>query len=761
MIMERLDRGVCSSDWKKVFPIFVIKHLEFWGSDHRPLVLEASEHHSLVDRCWKKRARFYFEECWANEQDCADIVNSSWKDSVDSCNVESVLRNIKHCGQKLFLWNNRKIRVLQHDIIKRKYALREASLNLRPNYWKVINGLEGQLDEALNLKERYWRARNKINGIFDDEGIWWDSNVDMARVFTVYFIKLFQSSGPPTVDLESVLGDTQRRLPSVMSRMLDVAFSGEEKFWDKIGVNVVKACLDVLNEGALMEGMNKTIITQIPKVHHPSTPSEFRPISLCNVLYKIIAKTIANRFRRVLDGVVSENQSAFIPGLRITDNSIVGFECLHILKCRKRKYGSMAIKLYMSKVYDRVEWCFLQKMLIKCGFFEKWVCLIMNMIFSKADVSNCQEVRTVLDTYAKFSGQLVNYNKSAVFVSPSFSVGWGEKLLSVGGKDILIKAVIQAIPAYAMNLFRLPKSLNLEINRLCTRFWWGSCDNDKKIQLCKWSRLYRHKMDGGLGFRDLDTFNRALLANQCWRILKNLGSLAANVLKGCYFKNSSFLESRTKPSASFIWRSLCWGKEVLEKGLRWRVEDGTLVQIYTDKWIPRQYTFKILSQPHLEIDATVDQIISPSGGWNNTLIKQSFNQDDVVAIQSIPIGSSRCGDSLVWHYANNGAFNVKSGYWVARSMVVQASSSNSASSISTDWWKKLWNLKIPQKIKIFIWNGCFDWIPTMYNLCLRRIPVVDLCPLCNKVSETTLHALWDCKSFKHAQKQWIPQQHSN
>ncbi|KAK3224166.1 hypothetical protein Dsin_011191 [Dipteronia sinensis] len=90
-------------------------------------------------------------------------------------------------------------------------------------------------------------------------------------------------------------------------------------------------------------------------------------------------------------------------------------------------------------------------------------------------------------------------------------------------------------------------------------------------------------------------------------------------------------------------RSLCWGKEVLEKGLRWRVGDGTLIRIYKDKWIPRQSTFKILSQPLLGSEATVEQILSPSGGWNDALIAQSFTKDDVEAIQSIPIGSRSCG----------------------------------------------------------------------------------------------------------------------
>ena len=131
-----------------------------------------------------------------------------------------------------------------------------------------------------------------------------------------------------------------------------------------------------------MEGLNRTVITLIPKVNQPSKMSEFRPISLCNVFYKIIAKTIANRLRGVLDGVISENQCAFIPGRQIMDNTIVGFECLHRIKRRKMKYGSMAIKLDMSTTYDIVEWCFLRKMLIKSGFFYKWVNLIMKCVSS-------------------------------------------------------------------------------------------------------------------------------------------------------------------------------------------------------------------------------------------------------------------------------------------------------------------------------------------------------------------------------------------
>lgn len=74
-----------------------------------------------------------------------------------------------------------------------------------------------------------------------------------------------------------------------------------------------------------------------------------------------------------------------------------------------------------------------------------------------------------------------------------------------------LKAVVQSIPTYAMNLFRLPKSLIFEIYRLCNRFWWGSSDQGRKMHWCSWSWLCKHKTDDGLGFRDLEDFNRALL----------------------------------------------------------------------------------------------------------------------------------------------------------------------------------------------------------------------------------------------------------
>ena len=95
MVMERLDRDTCSNEWKMMFPISIIKHLEFWGSDHRPIVLEASEMVPIVDSGRWNGRKFFFEECWANEEECANIVSATWKNGVSNRNVELVISNIK------------------------------------------------------------------------------------------------------------------------------------------------------------------------------------------------------------------------------------------------------------------------------------------------------------------------------------------------------------------------------------------------------------------------------------------------------------------------------------------------------------------------------------------------------------------------------------------------------------------------------------------------------------------------------------------
>jgi hypothetical protein len=146
---------------------------------------------------------------------------------------------------------------------------------------------------------------------------------------------------------------------------------------------VCAAALHFLNSGHMDSAINATNIALIPKIKNPSCVTEFRPISLCNVLYKIVSKVLANRLKVILPMVISPNQSAFLLGRLITDNILAAYETLHTMQTRLwSKVGFMGIKLDMSKAYDKVEWFFLEVVMTKMGFAERWVSLIMACVRS-------------------------------------------------------------------------------------------------------------------------------------------------------------------------------------------------------------------------------------------------------------------------------------------------------------------------------------------------------------------------------------------
>ena len=132
-----------------------------------------------------------------------------------------------------------------------------------------------------------------------------------------------------------------------------------QNFWDLVRGDVVTSVLDFLNSGTLPNLLNHTFITLIPKTKNLESVTEFRPISLCNVLYKIFLMVLANRLKRVLHQIISEHQSAFLKGRLITYKILVAFKTLHYMKNHNsRSLGFMALKLDMSNAYDWVKWSF-------------------------------------------------------------------------------------------------------------------------------------------------------------------------------------------------------------------------------------------------------------------------------------------------------------------------------------------------------------------------------------------------------------------
>ncbi|XP_042972927.1 uncharacterized protein LOC122304723 [Carya illinoinensis] len=431
--------------------------------------------------------------------------------------------------------------------------------------------------------------------------------------------KLFSTSSPS--EFTTCLQSMDKKVTNAMNNKLLLKFTEEEvhdavshmnalgspspdgflahfyqNHWESIGNETSNFVLKILNQGDSLKGVNDTFITLIPKVKDPKTVFEFRPISLYNVSYKIVAKVLANRLKLILPDIISLNQSAFVPGRLITDNVVAAYETFHTMNSKiKGKAGFMALKLDMSKAYDRVEWSFLWAVMEKMGFASQWISLIMNygsLLLRKANSLEWCRVLHILETYEIASGQMLNKDKTSIFFSRnnpkdiqrniiqilgikssgSFEkylglptllgrskvaafhslldriwsriTNWKTKWLSAIGKEVLLKAVLQAIPTYTMGIFLLPMSISNKVNKLMKKFWCGFNEDHSKMQWLKWDKLNQGKTKGALGFRDFKSFNTAMLAKQGWQILKSPQSLPAQILKQKYFPDGNFLGAK-------------------------------------------------------------------------------------------------------------------------------------------------------------------------------------------------------------------------
>lgn len=323
---------------------------------------------------------------------------------------------------------------------------------------------------------------------------------------------------------------------------------------------------------------------------------------------------------------------------------------------------------------------------------------------------------------------------------------WKLKLLSQAGREIMLKAVVQAIPTYCMSVFKLPKTLCGKINSLMQQFWWGA----KKIPWLSWPKMGLSKARGGLGFRDFTCFNKALLAKQCWRLWHKPESMVATILIAKYYANGSILDAKLGSKPSFAWRSILGACDLLKEGLYCRIGNGESTRIWGDKWIPIPSTFSIQSPPQ-GMDATVKVsalIDKDTNGWNKGLLATLFNAEEIEAIQSVPLSCTNRPDKVIWRGSANGLFTVKSAYHMAKEMELNRKAGSSQGGGFGELWRSIWKLRIPNAEKHFLWKACKEILPTKANLTQRHVLDDDMCPICGLHEETGFHILWDCSSAR-------------
>ncbi|KAA3468935.1 reverse transcriptase [Gossypium australe] len=898
-IRERLDRGVANSEWMDLFPDYQIEHLSHSFSDHCPLLLDTKGEGRMHIR--QNARMFRFEFNWLLDSSFEDQVRSWWEGSAES--IPNKLQLLRH---NLLQWSRVKRKEEGHSRVQLEKKLESfVSCDILDDVLAEIMEVQLALNLEADKEEMYWEqrarvnwlqngdrntsffhkmasqrhSRNKISELFDNNGIRHTDSVAMLKVASDYFGDLFTASeeGPDehlfnlvVKKVSNAMNDsllrpfTEEEVWSVVSSMPPLKAPGEDgfptiffqRFWHIVGSEVSKFCLDVLGGREELGAINRTRIVLIPKVDKPKMISQFRPISLCNVIYKIISKMLVNRMSIFLGDCINEAQGAFIPGRCISDNVLIAYEVLHSLKMKKGgRKGHFALKVDMSKAYDRVEWDFIGGMMKALGFHEDWIVLVLRCIssisysvslngeesesiwpsrglrqgdplspylflicaegfsvlleeaqrrgsmkgapigrekiyinhlffaddcilFGDATREGAVAVREVLQEYELCAGQKVNYDKSLVYYGANVSDearedianflgvrvasnpekylglpmmvgrrktwafaefidrfrkrvdGWSYRCLSMGGKEVFIKSVLQATPLYAMQCFLFPKMLCRKLENIMNKFWWRNNKKSKGIHWSCWDTLCKPKSDRGMGFKNLILFNKALLAKQVWRILVQPNCLLARILKARYFPHTDILSAKVGSYPSFTWRSICNSRDLIADGMLWRIGQGSSVNIWDDPWLPGKDNNRVTDES--------------SSTWKSELIYRLVDKATVDRILSIPLASRRMEDALVWKYDGSGEYSVKSGYRALMTTAISPMPNCAIEGTYNSFYKLLWALKLPGKVKIHVWRLFNNLLPHASNLARRMVITETACPLCRAELEDSNHLMWSC-----------------
>ena len=376
VVWERLDRAVSSAAWYDMFPKTKVSTLVCASSDNSPIMVRPDGITLKPQRPWR------FEQMWLEKQGYHDTVKRVWRAVSSDPPMSRVIQNVDTCKNQLQVWSKKEFCNVVNKLSEKKKILKKAEeATVKGGSVEFFLQLKGEVAELLRMEEKMWQQRshvhwmvsgdkntsyfhnrasqrfrrNNISELRDRQGRLTSGNDEVSRMIVEYYNKLFTSSNPH--DIEEVVQFTKWVVTEDMNSCLIRNFSKDEveialkqmaplkapfpdemppiffqHYWEGIGDDVVQAVVSCLNSTLIETSLNHTFITLIPKVKSPEFITKFFPIALCNILYKLVSKVLANRLTKVLPHIIFESQSAFQSDKAISDNILVAFETLHHMK---------------------------------------------------------------------------------------------------------------------------------------------------------------------------------------------------------------------------------------------------------------------------------------------------------------------------------------------------------------------------------------------------------------------------------------------
>ena len=421
--MSKLDRFFVQSEWITKFPLLNTSILKRSISDHCPIILKSREKLGGPKP-------FRFQDAWLTNRGCLETVKKAWLNS-DGLEIMEKLKRVKI---ELKEWNSQvfgnidqRIASLEGEIqkwdnIARRRLLSDDEIKSRASsqldlwnwlkkqeiYWAQNSRIQWLKEGDRNSKFFHTFAslrRNKNNiSSLEMDGRKIENPEEIRAEAVNYFSKLFHDDSPirpvfqdldfkslnPSQAAELIVPFSHLEVDQAVASCNSSKSPGPDGFnfsfikasWETIKYDVYTVIQEFWETGTLPKGCNVALVALIPKIPSPEGFKDYRPISMVGCIYKIVAKILAGRLKKVMGYLVGPNQSSFIEERQILDSVLIAGEIIET--CKKSKKAAILLKLDFQKAFDSVSWPFLAWTLERMGFPPRWILWITSCVSSAA-----------------------------------------------------------------------------------------------------------------------------------------------------------------------------------------------------------------------------------------------------------------------------------------------------------------------------------------------------------------------------------------
>ncbi|XP_026384858.1 uncharacterized protein LOC113280452 [Papaver somniferum] len=717
LILERLDRCFVNPIDETLCPKLCVNNLPKDSSDHCPMHIGFNYEDVYKFLSTKKGLRDWNKNSFGNIQTNISTIRKEIHDvQISNATDSSTTSRLKNRLEYLY--------------------------NLEELYWKDKSRevwlLEGDMNSPyFHRITLYRRKRNAISWIKNAANDILTDRASISDSFIDYFKNLYSShpqqfqdeilqSLPPKFFEENYsilnLPLTPEEIKNVVFQMVvgekaqgPDGFTGlfYQKLWDIVGEAVIDMTQTCFRTGHIGKVNNHTNISLIPKVPLAELVTQYRPIGLCNFVYKILSKTLANRLKPFMNNIISQQQNAFIPKRSISDNILLVNEDIYVVNHNDKTEGIDAIKLDISKAYDKLEWPFLQDVLTKMGLSLHWRGLRQGDPLSPYLYIKCSEALSAyVDSLAK-KGDLdgIKVCKNALEMT---------HLLFADDSILFSKATAKKLQTIKDDLQKNCLASGQEIN-----FEKSSILFNSKIP------EHRKAMLASILEIEIGIYERSIWElPQCSKLLKSK-SYGDPPSCGC---QNLFVAAKT-------WRCLHAIKEIIKPFVSWIVGDGKFIDFWCDKWIPSVGTATpnplVLYDPRIKVSYFINPI---STTWDINRLNTHFDNASIQKIINIPLSQLCTPGRRACDLTKDGKFTSKSAYLGINGIT---------HSPCKNLCLRILKIRVPHRIQIFLWRAARNAMP--YRTILHTgMPMLSIeCARCLHPHESVMHALVTCPFASH------------